>query len=76
MKPKIQEAKCRVSQKIEYSLSFGCFLGFPSLYRGLFYHFSTAQEMLIPKLTLLLNLRQELIKLQGKTRGKLDLDII
>ena len=29
---------------IEYSLCFGCFLGFQSSYRGAYYHFSTAQE--------------------------------
>ena len=61
---------------IEYSLCFGCFLGFQCSYRCLFYHFSTAQEMTIPKLTLLSSLRLTLIKLQSKTWGKLDLDII
>ena len=61
---------------IEYSLSFGCFLGCPCSYRGLFYHFSTAQETTIPKLTLLASLCQKLIKLQSKTWGKLNLDII
>ena len=58
-------ANCTGCPTIEYSLSFGCFLGFPCWYRGLFYHFSTAQETTIPKLTLLSN--QELIKLQRKT---------
>ena len=52
---------------IEYSLCFGCFLGFQCSYRCLFYHFSTAQEMTIPKLTLLSSLRLTLIKLQSKT---------
>ena len=61
---------------IEYSLCFGCFLGFQCSYRGLFYHFYTAQETTIPKLTLLSSLRQKLIKLQSKMWGKLDLDII
>ena len=49
---------------IEYSLCFGCFLGFQC--SCLFYHFSTAQEMTIPKLTLLSSLRLTLIKLQSK----------
>ena len=57
-------------------LCFACFLGFPCSYRGSFYHFSTAQETRIPKLTLLSSLRQKLIKLQSKTWGKLDTDII
>ena len=61
---------------IEYSLCFGCFLSFQSSYREVFYHFLTAQETRIPKLTLLSSLRQKLIKLQSKTWGKLDLDII
>ena len=52
---------------IEFSLCFGCFLGFHSSYRGVFYHFSTAQETQIPKLTLLSSLPQKLIKLQHKT---------
>ena len=51
---------------IEFSLCFACFLGFPCSYRGSFYHFSTAQETTIPKLTLLSSLRQKLIKLQSK----------
>ena len=56
---------------IEFSLCFACFLGFPCSYRGSFYHFSTAQETTIPKLTLL-----SLIKLQSKTWSNLDLDTI
>ena len=48
-------------------LCFACFLGFPCSYRGSFYHFSTAQEMRIPKLTLLSSLCQKLIKSQSKT---------
>ena len=48
-------------------LCFGCFRGFPCSYRGSFYHFSTAQEMRIPKLALLSSLRQKLIKSQSKT---------
>ena len=51
---------------IEFSLCFACFLGFPCSYRGSFYHFSTAQETTIPKLTLLSSLHQKLIKLQSK----------
>ena len=54
---------CPISK---FPLCFGCFLGFPCLYRGSFYHFSTAQETRIPKLTLLSSLRQKLIKLQSK----------
>ena len=61
---------------IEFSLCFACFLGFLCSYRGSFYHFSTAQETTIPKLTLLSSLCQKLIKLQSKMWGKLDLDII
>ena len=57
-------------------LCFGCFLGFPCLYRGSFYHFSTAQETRIPKFTLLSSLRQKFIKLQSKTQSNLDLDTI
>ena len=52
---------------IEYSVCFVCFLGFWCSYRGLFYHFSTAQETTIPKLTLLSSLHQKLINLQSKT---------
>merc|ERR1712155_329058 len=59
---------------IEFSLCFACFLGFPCSYRGSFYHFSTAQEMTIPKLTLLSSLYKKLIKLQSKTWSNLDLD--
>ena len=61
---------------IEFSLCFACFLGFPCSYRGSFYHFSTAQETTIPKLTLLSSLYQKLIKLQSKTWSNLDLDTI
>ena len=57
-------------------LCFACFLGFPCSYRGSFYHFSTAQETTIPKLTLLSSLYQKLIKLQSKTWSNLDLDTI
>ena len=39
--------------KSKFPLCFGCFLGFPCSYRGSFYHFSTAQETTIPKLTFL-----------------------
>ena len=52
---------------IEYSLCFGCFLSFQSSYREVFYHFLTAQETRIPKLTLLSSLCQKLIKLHSKT---------
>ena len=52
--------------KSKFPLCFGCFLGFPCLYRGSFYHFSTAQETMIPKLTLLSSLCQKFIKLQSK----------
>ena len=62
--------------KSKFPLCFGCFLGFPCLYRGSFYHFSTAQETTISKLTLLSSLCQKLIKLLSKTWGKLNLDII
>merc|ERR1712155_403409 len=61
---------------IEFSLCFACFLGFPCSYRGSFYHFSTAQEMTIPKLILLSSLYQKLIKLQSKTWSNLDLDTV
>ena len=47
---------------IEFSLCFACFLGFPCSYRGSFYHFSTAQETRILKLTLISSLFQKLIK--------------
>ena len=61
---------------IEYSLCFGCFLSFQSSYRGIFYYISTAQETMIPKLTLLSSLCQKLINLQSKTWSNLDLDTI
>ena len=64
---------CTGCPTIEFSLCFACFLGFPCSYRGSFYHFSTAQETTIPKLTLLSSLYQKLTKLQNKTWSNFDL---
>ena len=59
---------------IEYSLCFGCFLGFQCSYRGLIYHFSTAQETTIPKLSLFTKIYQVTEQNVRQTEFRYDLD--
>ena len=56
------------------TLWFCYFLGFQITYRRTSDHFSIAQEMRISKLTLLYFLCEKFIKLQDKTRDKLDFE--
>ena len=54
---------------IEFPLCFGCFLGFQSSYRGVFYHFSTAQETRIPKLTVSFSKKKNILNFDD-TEGR------